>query len=450
MGNIVKLVFQTFAESSGFDTLVNGGTKAQRVLNQLSGTARIVGRIFGPLGGIIGGALGAFLQGNIWQAAALGVNFLAEKFGWFGKEAQNATTYFDKLKKSVDEFAAASEKAFSKAVGFQDSRQKEYQEEINSVLKLKKAELELARERERANGGTGETQDAEISALVNKAERDKAEDAVYRANERVRAAEERMAAAEKAKSDEERYGPHTGKEGRLDTIFAEIKAARETLAAEKGKREIAIRAQNELEIAQKAADIKAINDKKAREKEEASSFRDFIRDQQFKLENDIAERRAKDESDIAKERERLAREESRKREAERKRDLQKEIEANQKRADDLQQRLADAVERANAAKDILGNAANMDQGGDLSNRRAAYVNNARFANRSIDLQGSGKIVRGPDGEWRSARGRLSNFDQAVVDRLNAEANKQKLEKENDKVVRKLDELKNTMEQLMTL
>ena len=449
MGNIVKLVFQTFAESSGFDTLVNGGTKAQRVLNQLSGTARIVGRIFGPLGGIIGGALGAFLQGNIWQAAALGVNFLAEKFGWFGKEAQKATTYFDELKKSIDEFAAASEKAFQKAVGFQDSRQKEYQDEINSVLKLKKAELELARERERANGGTGAAHDAEIASLIQKAERDKAEDAVYRANERVRAAEERMAAAEKAKTDEDRYGPNTGKEGRLDTIFAEIKAAREVLAVEKEKRDIAIRSQQEIEAAQEASNLKIVNDKRKAEKEAADSFAEFLLQQRQKLEDDIAERQEEDDERAAKEREKLAEEEARKEKERRKKALHDDIEANRKRADDLGRRLEDATARANAAHDVLGNAANMDQAGGISENRREFMNNSRFANGAIDLIGSGKIRRGPNGEW-VANGRLSNLNQAILDRLNADENKKKLEKENDKVVKKLDELKKAIEQMSTL
>ena len=133
----------------------------------------------------------------------------------------------------------------------------------------------------------------------------------------------------------------------------------------------------------------------------------------------------------------------------RKKALRDDIEANSKRASDLQQKLSDATARANAAHDVLGNAAGMDQGGDVSDKRREWLNNTRFANGAIDLIGSGKIRRGANGEW-VANGRLSNLNQAILDRLNADENKSKLEKENDKVVRKLDELIKKLEQMSTL
>ena len=45
---------------------------------------------------------------------------------------------------------------------------------------------------------------------------------------------------------------------------------------------------------------------------------------------------------------------------------------------------------------------------------------------------------------------ISNLNQAILDRLNADERKRKLEKENDKVVRKLDELIKKLEQMSTL
>ena len=125
------------------------------------------------------------------------------------------------------------------------------------------------------------------------------------------------------------------------------------------------------------------------------------------------------------------------------------IEANRKKAGDLEQRLADAMDRVRETHDVLGNAADMDQAGGVSAKRREWMNNSRFANGAIDLIGSGKIRRGANGEW-VANGRLSNMNQAILDRLNADENKRKLEKENDKVVRKLDELKKAIEQMSTL
>lgn len=84
-----------------------------------------------------------------------------------------------------------------------------------------------------------------------------------------------------------------------------------------------------------------------------------------------------------------------------------------------------------------------------SAKRREWINNMRFAEGAADLIGRGKIRRGPNGEW-VANGRLSNMNQAILDRLNADENKRKLEKENDKVVRKLDELKKAIEQMSTL
>ena len=129
--------------------------------------------------------------------------------------------------------------------------------------------------------------------------------------------------------------------------------------------------------------------------------------------------------------------------------MRDDIEAHSKRASDLPPKLSDATARANAAHDVLGNAAGMDQAGGIADNRREWMNNSRFANGALDLMQGGKIRRGANGEW-VANGRLSNMNQAILDRLNAEQNKQKLEKENDKVVRKLDELKQAIEQMSTL
>ena len=156
---------------------------------------------------------------------------------------------------------------------------------------------------------------------------------------------------------------------------------------------VAIRSQKEIEAAQEASNLKISNDKREKEEQDAADLTEFLFEQR--------------------------------------------------------QRLEDATARANAAHDVLGNAAGMDQGDGLSDKRREWMNNTRFANGAIDLIGSGKIRRGPNGEW-VANGRLSNLNQAILDRLNADENKKKLENENDKVVRKLDELIRKLEQMSTL
>ena len=133
----------------------------------------------------------------------------------------------------------------------------------------------------------------------------------------------------------------------------------------------------------------------------------------------------------------------------RKKALQEDIEANSKRAADLRQKLADATARAKAAHDVFGNAAGMDQGGGLSDKRRERINEARYESRALSLIKGGKIGRGEDGKW-AANGRLSNLNQAILDRMNADLEKSRLKKENNKVVSKLDELKRAIEQMSTL
>ena len=163
-----------------------------------------------------------------------------------------------------------------------------------------------------------------------------------------------------------------------------------------------------------------------------------------KAEKDAAEKERKEKE--KQEKSEKAVEDARKKEAN---ELRKRIKDESQRRDALNRALEDATARANAAHDVLGNAAGMDQGDGLSDKRREWMNNVRFAEGAADLIGSGKIRRGPNGEWL-ANGRLSNLNQAILDRLNADERKRKLEKENDKVVRKLDELIKKLEQMSTL
>ena len=107
------------------------------------------------------------------------------------------------------------------------------------------------------------------------------------------------------------------------------------------------------------------------------------------------------------------------------------------------------MERVRETHDVLGNAANMDQAGGVAEKRRELLTNSRFATGAADLIDSKKITRGKDGVWR-ANGRLSNLNQAILDRLNAEQNKKNVENEQDKVVKKLDELITKLDQAMTL
>ena len=389
--NIVKLVFQSFSHGSGFDDVISGGSKARKTLHDLSGAARLVGRVFGPLGGILRNVFGMFLQGNIWSVAAIGVDFLFKKMGWLQDATLKTTEYFDKLRKSIEDFAATSERAFRSVSSIQDKRQKQYADEIDSVNALKKAELELARERERANGGTGEAQDAAISALAEKGARDKAEDAVYRATQRVEAAEKRMADAEEAIKNENHAGPNTGKEERLKVLYAEKKAAREALDDERSRLEIAKQAQEALEKSQEAE----------RKKEEAE-------------EKKAEERR-----------------------------LKRELDENKRRAADLKQRMEDALRNAEIARQAFADRGNLDLGGEEKARRREAANNERLKNtadrpkaRGINLDNPGR--------------RLSREEEAARRWMIQEREKDKNVKELAEVNKTLKKIEAALEAATTL
>lgn len=442
-GNIVKLVFETFAHGSGFDDIITGGSNAQNTLNQLSGAARTLGNVFGPLGGIIGSAFGAFLQGNIWQVAALGVNFLFKRMGWLQDATQKATTYFDDLKKAIEEFASASERAFGKAVSFQDKQQKKYAEELDSVNALKKAELELARERERANGGTGSAQDAAISALDEKGARDKAEDAVYRAGQRVDAAQKRMDDADAAIEYEKKNGANTGHEDRMKTLLAERKAAREALEDEKLKLEIAQRAQDALEKSQKAAHLKAVND--AKEEADAKVEAKAKADEEASRKKEEENKKDADEfvnayaEDQEKERKR---EEQEQKKAEEKR-LQRELDANKKRADDLQRRMEDALKNAETAREDFAKRGDLDLGGEEQARRMGAANDKRLKDVAKRLTDKGIDIDNPGR-------RLSREEEAARRWMLQEREKDKAAQELKKQQKVMEDIKSLLEKATEL
>ena len=245
---------------------------------------------------------------------------------------------------------------------------------------------------------------------------------------------EKAASAALAKASEELQASEDSDNRDIETLRQRKAKAEETYAAAVNARVLAeadakAATENELKVRYESA--QAISSAKRSVVEAKMTHASLER---AKAEKDAAEKERKEKE--KKEKAEKAVEEQRKEEA---RELRKRIKEESQRRDSLNRALEDATARANAAHDVLGNAANMDQAGGVSENRREFMNNSRFANGAADLIGSGKIRRGANGEW-VANGRLSNMNQAILERLNADQNKQKLEKENDKVVKKLDEL----------
>ena len=497
MGNIVKLVFQAIATGSGFGKLLGEVKGLNEKMPGLSKAAQIVGMSFGTAGAAAGRMVSMLLQGSIWGVAAEGAKLLIDKLGLFKDKTAETKEELDKLEESTRKFYETVNSNSQKSIAKIDAETKRRNEQLDITNRMIKAELQLQKAKAISSGDTkgAESIDRQMADVDSSTAMQKAENAARSQARTLDEKESKLAdmriAELKARRDlakaEEAYRkktsqasmsidatsgafvdytPDTSSEKaavesarkRLDIAREQRAAAADEVAKERDRYELALENVKALKAEQEAADAER------RAKGTAAAKKEL--DEQVKAitEKQEAERKASEEH-AEKERARIAKEKELKRQQmmkelqeevrqnneRRKKELQKDIEANRMRADDLRQRLTDAKAAADAARDVLGNAAGMDQAGALSEKRRAALTDDRYTKASINLVASGKIRKGADGKWENAtRWRLSNFNQAVMDRMNAEAEKRKLEGENDKVVKKLDDLIKKLEELTSL
>lgn len=505
MGNIVKLVFQAVATGSGFSKMYGEVKGLAAAMPGLTKATMILGQTFGSVGASVGRMATMLLQGGIWGAAAEGARLLIEKFGLFKDKTEETKEKLDKLEESTRKFYETINANSQKSIEKIDKETKRRNEQLDITNRMIKAELQLQKARAIAAGDKNQTEylERQIVEADQRTEMAKAVSIENAAGAKYRTAEGGLDAARKAAKQaqdeiaaiqnrifyqhwdqvrgnaEANFKGAFGQNARFNdsALWNDFRknfrySEDETKQITAAKDRLAL-AEKTLEAARKTADERREEYQQARDNVKmlmeaqkaadegaiAARMAEGMKAEKERIAAEDAEekKRLKDEEDAEKEIRKKKQAEKlreleeywRKEKERRKKALQDDIEANRKRADDLGRRLEDATARANAAHDVLGNAANMDQGGDLADNRREWMNNSRFANGAIDLIGSGKIRRGANGEW-VANGRLSNMNQAILERLNADQNKQKLEKENDKVVEKLDELIKKLEQMSTL
>lgn len=491
MGNIVKLVFQAIATGSGFGKLLGEVKGLNEKMPGLSKAAQIVGASFGTAGAAAGRMVTMLLQGGVWGVAAEGAKLLIDQLGLFKDKTAETKEKLDKLEESTRKFYETINANSQKSLEKIDKETKRRNEQLDITNRMIKAELQLQKARALASGDTRQVEsvDRQIANADRTAEMDKAVVTERGAGSRVKDAEAGLAAAQKAEraanaelakaeaalasaskpvnqimqssagafvytqtrdTTVERAAVDAARK-RVEMAERATDEARRSVEAEREKWNQAKKGVEALKAEQAAADAEAAARKWAEAREKASADAKALKDARAAADEEI---RKHDEEIAKKERERRNRElqdDVNRRNERRKMDLQKDIEANRKRAASLEQALGAAMDRVRETHDVLGNAANMDQAGGVSKKRREWMNDIRYANGAVDLISSGKIKRGEDGTWRNVSGgRLSNLNQAILDRLNAEQDKQKLEKENDKVVEKLDELIKKLEQMSTL
>ena len=512
MGNIVKLVFNAVSTGSGFSKIYGEVKGLAAAMPGLTKATMILGQTFGTTGAAVGRMATMLLQGGIWGAAAEGARLLIEKFGLFRDRTEETKEKLDKLAESTRRFYETINENSKTAFEQIDRETKRRNEQLDITNRMIKAELQLQKARAISSGDTKgvERIDHQIAEQDQATSMSKAVATEQAAAAKYRTAEGGLDAARKQVfqirkevddvkdrifyqhwdqvrgNAEANFKGAFGPNARFDDSalwndfrknfrYSEdetktINAANERLALAEKNLEAQHKVTDEARESYKVArdSVKALKtEQEAADEESKAKLRAKVQDElkglKKKSDEELAAWKKAEAERIKKEEEDEKTYQAKKKKDEidaiqkevekaneaRRKSLKDDIEANSKRASDLQQKLADATARANAAHDVLGNAAGMDQGDGLSDKRREWMNNTRFANGAIDLIGSGKIRRGPNGEW-VANGRLSNLNQAILDRLNADENKKKLENENDKVVRKLDELIRKLEQMSTL
>ena len=89
-GNIVKLVFQSVAQGSGFAKVSAETAELRKNLGLASGAIGQLSQAFGTIGRLAGGAVSDLLRGNIWSLAARSCGFLIDKIKEHNKLMKDA------------------------------------------------------------------------------------------------------------------------------------------------------------------------------------------------------------------------------------------------------------------------------------------------------------------------------------------------------------------------
>ena len=114
---LVNIIVQTFSKGSGLDKVAKDADKATNKFKNLQGAARELGKVFGSVGGLVGGAISKIFGGSFFEAGAMGIRMLIDKW----KEH----------KQKVEEAKKAQEEALGQEA---DKRVKEHANAISEIV----------------------------------------------------------------------------------------------------------------------------------------------------------------------------------------------------------------------------------------------------------------------------------------------------------------------------
>lgn len=473
-GNIVKLVFNAISTGSGWSDVKQNTLDLLKNTKDLTGIAPKVAAAFGNMGQTIGMVFTNILRGGIWGAIGTVMSIGIQKiFAKFEERAKAAEEYQKALQKSTENRYAAIVTNADKAIKRLDDENTKIKEQVDLQNRLLKATLELRRAEALSKGDTATVTgiNEQLAQHDGKASVEKAEANVYAAQRRVNTAKaslDNVSAARKKAIDELDKAEHALREASKPVLT--ISQATPGAYAYMSKRdtkpqeEAVKQARLQLDLAEKTS--RQLNDAYKKELRSLESARVTLKVIQAEVnaaeakrvaEREAAEKKAaaeaeaarkkKDDEEAAQTKKRfqeLKEEEAKKRleqqqkeaaEAKRQRakELSEELHKNKQIADDLHRQIADAWEKADAARQAFAERGNLDLGNEEKARRQEEINNARLQKAADRLKKRGVDLDKP--------GRRLSREEEAARRWMLE------EREKDKNVRALAEANKTLKKI---
>lgn len=208
-GNLIKLVFKSLADGSGFAAVHADTQKLRTSMVDLGKASMILGGIFGDLGRVAGAGLKALLTGGMWEIAAQGIQLLIKLTGEHKALVDAAAKAMDaasaKRLEAQGKYHAALMQSVKDAQTARIAEIKSIDAEADSLERAAKAAIELARQKQIAAGAGADVADAEAEEALKNLDRDSrqrtAASGVKTANAEAKSARESLTAANKVYED---------------------------------------------------------------------------------------------------------------------------------------------------------------------------------------------------------------------------------------------------------
>ena len=128
---LVNIIVQTFSKGSGLDKVAKDADKATNKFKNLQGAARELGKVFGSVGGLVGGAISKIFGGSFFEAGAMGIRMLIDKWKEHKQKVEEAKKAQEEaLGQEADKRVKEHANAISEIVDSWEKQKRRYQTQI--------------------------------------------------------------------------------------------------------------------------------------------------------------------------------------------------------------------------------------------------------------------------------------------------------------------------------